>query len=564
MKQGGRPRRSEERPDSAFGIRLKQHLGRVVGFTQAQLSRESLVAEKTISVMVKGERTDGPKFRQDLRAIIRVLYQKQALLTLEEANALIMRIPTEGPLDERDAEDAALIKLLQPPVPEEEPYIAPHRAQDTSSEDPKAAEKQEDDSAEPKSATLLSQLDSVSSSEDQEDTPVQIEPARVLSSGGQEKIRARRWWETSSGLLAILLVLALLLLVVRQFAFSLQTMCPLDPHGVTLYNDLNEQGQCHTFAPGSYELAKYGLGQSVSSIRDPHNAYHIKLFDKAKNFADFDKDTPTLPAEWDKRADTVLIEKHRPTACNPGTDGIIAFINTDYAGGCLFITGDIADLTPLNFDSDIVSIQFVGRYLNTHQLVIYKQPGYRDKCGAYWQDQSDLLQCARIALSLRVLPFAPPTPIPGVAGTRYSGNVAPYATLSPTGSGAVIDGSLQTEWLAGHMVEVDLRWPVPVTIQRVVVWDRKQSATDNNQINKLKLFFSDGTMTGSLDMVSGGPRCVDVTFLAKTVTWLRIQPVDASGNNGYREVEVWATTGPQYANITCVNKKMVTQTIPVV
>src|SRR5229473_5301312 len=41
-----------------------------------------------------------------------------------------------------------------------------------------------------------------------------------------------------------------------------------------------------------------------------------------------------------------------------------------------------------------------------------------------------------------------------------------------------------------------------------------------------------------------------------------IIPVDASGNNGYSEVEVWATTGPQYSNNTCVNKIMVPQTMP--
>jgi hypothetical protein len=269
-----------------------------------------------------------------------------------------------------------------------------------------------------------------------------------------------------------------------------------------------------------------------------------------------------LPAEWDNRADTIHIEKHRPTSCNPGANGIIAFIGTDYSGGCLFITANIPDLTPLNFDRVIASIQFVGGYQDSRQLVIYKQPDYKAKCGAFWQDQSDLLQCARLALSLQVLPFTPPTPIPTVPGTYYAGDVAPWATLSPGSAHAVVDGSLQTEWIGGHMVGLTLRWTFPVTIHRVVVWDRSQSASDNNQINKLKLSFSDGTSTGSIDMISQGPRCADVTFPAKTVTWLQITPVDASGNNGYREVEVWATTGPQYSNNTCVNKVAVAQTIP--
>ncbi len=300
----------------------------------------------------------------------------------------------------------------------------------------------------------------------------------------------------------------------------------------------------------------------MSSIKNPHDAYHITLFDKEKNFYYVDQDTPVLPAEWDNRADTIHIEKHRPTSCHPGTDGIIAFIGTDYAGGCLFITHNIPDLAPLNFDNVIASIQFVGSYQDSRQLVIYKQPDYKDECGAYWQNQSDLLQCARLALSVQVLPFTPPTPIPTAPGTHYAGNVAPQALLSSASAHAVVDGNLHTEWVGGRMVELDLSWAFPVTIHRVVVWDRKQSPSNNNQINTLKLSFSDGTSTGSINMVSQGPRCADVTFPEKTVTWLHIIPVDASGSNGYREVEVWATTGPQYSNNTCVNKVTVPQTIP--
>src|SRR2546429_8451787 len=132
------------------------------------------------------------------------------------------------------------------------------------------------------------------------------------------------------------------------------------------------------------------------------------------------------------------------------------------------------------------------------------------------------------------------------SGVHVAGNVASQAMLSPGGAHAVEDGDLYTEWIGGHMVELDLSWAFPVTIHRVVVWDRKQSVSDNNQINKLKLSFSDGTSTGSIDMISQGPRCADVTFPEKTITWLHIIPLDASGNNGFREVEVWATTGPQY------------------
>src|SRR5881227_753238 len=102
MKQGGRPRRSQEQPDSPFGEALKEHLRRVKNFTQAELAKESIIAEKTLSNMVKGKRESGTTLRRDLRAIIRVLYQRKALHSLEEANRLITTIPTIKELDERD------------------------------------------------------------------------------------------------------------------------------------------------------------------------------------------------------------------------------------------------------------------------------------------------------------------------------------------------------------------------------------------------------------------------------------------------------------------------------
>jgi hypothetical protein len=118
MKQGGHPYREDEKPDSPFGKALKKHLRRVEDFTQVALARESYIPEKTLSQMVKGERTSGPALRRDLRAIIRVLYQKKALLTLEEANRLITTIPAIKELDERDPEDAKIIALFNTPVAE--------------------------------------------------------------------------------------------------------------------------------------------------------------------------------------------------------------------------------------------------------------------------------------------------------------------------------------------------------------------------------------------------------------------------------------------------------------
>src|ERR1700730_16683601 len=111
-KQGGRPPRYQEKPDSPFGKALKEHLRRVENFTQAELARDSVIPEKTLSQMVKGKRTHGPTFRRDLRAIIKVLYQRKALFTLEEANRLITTIPAVSPLDARNSEDLEIIRLF--------------------------------------------------------------------------------------------------------------------------------------------------------------------------------------------------------------------------------------------------------------------------------------------------------------------------------------------------------------------------------------------------------------------------------------------------------------------
>jgi hypothetical protein len=549
-RRGGRPRRSEEQPDSAFGKVLKEHLRRVENFTQAELARASIIPEKTLSEMVKGKREGGPAFRRDLRSIIKVLHQKKALLTLEEANRLLTTIPAVSPLDARNPEDLEIINLFDTRATSDEQTAMQNNTETAGTDAHAPSDGQVDVSlSHPVPEPLIPPQ------------PLQPSPIAGTSWRPEREARKRLRWRVASVLLAVLVVLGAVLSIWIVLSRQANT-CPDNAHEVTLYTGIHFQGHCSTFGPGDYELAQYGLDQDVSSIRNPGDAYHIILYDKAKNFFYVDKDTPVLPAEWDKRADTIHIEKHRPTSCHPGAHGIIAFINTDYSGGCLFITGDIPDLTPLNFDQVIVSIQFVGSYQNTRQLVIYRQPDYKDECGTYWQNQSDLLQCARLTLSVRVLPFIPPTPIPTAPGTHYAGNVAPQATPSPGGAQAVVDGNLQTEWIGGHMAELDLSWAFPVIIHRVVVWDREQSPTDNNQINKLKLVFSDGTSTGSIDMVSQGPRCADITLPVKTITWLHIVPVDASGNNGYSEVEVWATTGPQYSNNTCVNKVTVLQTIP--
>src|SRR5579884_477419 len=120
MTYAGRPRREEERPDSAFGKALKHYLQRIEDFTQTDLARETGIPERTLSLMVKGERASGTTLRRDLRDIIKVLYKKNALHSLAEANQLVTSIPMIKELDERDSDDAAVIKLFSTSLTENE------------------------------------------------------------------------------------------------------------------------------------------------------------------------------------------------------------------------------------------------------------------------------------------------------------------------------------------------------------------------------------------------------------------------------------------------------------
>jgi hypothetical protein len=425
MKQGGRPRRSEEQPDSPFGVLLKEHLRRVSNFTQVELCRETLIAEKTLSNMIKGTRsTRGNAFRRDLRAIVKALYDRQALQSLAEANRLFTANPTIKELDARDAEDAAMIDLLPPAVPP--PPAAPDPSPGTPPTVP------------PSLTTLPSQ------------TKSSFSPRRT----GWMILIVVVCLVFLGGLISSLLLITHIPPQTTSSTASSPTIsgpgCANATNGVILYTDLNYQGQCHVFPPGSYELAQFGLEENVSSLKDPKNAYHVTLWNKAKNLAHFDTNVPALPPEWDNAADTMLVEKHRPTTCQPGANGIAAYIDTNYANGCLFITKDIPDLTPLDFDQIITSLRFLGSYRNTHQLVLYKRTNYQEKCGAYWQDQPDLLQCARNALSVRVLPFTATALIPMVPG--ISSNLQ-YRAIRFFFSGnflVTIDDYQQTVWIREH------------------------------------------------------------------------------------------------------------------
>lgn len=421
---------------------MKDYIRRIRYYTQKDLARDAVIAPETLSKMVKGKRKSGTEFRRHLLSIIKVLCEKQALFSLAEANYLITRIPKEGPLDPRDQEEAQIIALFDPPAVEEKQ--AANQNEDEiaipdillSSEDQRDEIPALETVSEPEHRhqqdmpSPISTAEAESNRQDESPASTAAEPERntrqdtpflnttAIGNYIRRNVRKPLWWIAA----ALLIVVALVVIFDRPQnnppVLSKQTSACSTTNGVTLYTEINYRGHCHTFGPGDYELASYGLEENVSSIWDAKDGYYVVLYDRGKNFFKLDKSIPVLPAEWDNRADTLHIEKHRVTICHPGHDGIIAYINPNYTGGCLFITHDIPDLTTLNFDDVLVSIQFVGSYRHTRQLVIYKQPNYKDECGAYWQDQSDLLQCARNALSVRGLPFIPPTPIPTAIETQ--------------------------------------------------------------------------------------------------------------------------------------------------
>jgi hypothetical protein len=345
--------------------------------------------------------------------------------------------------------------------------------------------------------------------------------------------------------------------------------CTIGTDGATLFSESAYRGHCQTIVPSAcVNLANFNLERNVSSIKNPDNGFAVRLYDGLNcsgQVGVFDKDEPDLaPHGWQDRARSVRVEKHRPTACNPGPDGLILYRDTGFrpGGGCLFITQgqDISDLTPLGYDRSITSIKFVGSYIQRYRVRIYRQPNYQDECGWCWQDQGDLRSCAGISMSVRIELYTPPTPIPTQPGDTLAGNIAPVASRDRAGSEAAVDGNLTTQWVGQNKQMLGLSWSRLAMIRRIVVWDRTQNSPDNSQVNQLDIHFSDGTIIRNLDMISGGPRCVDVSFPKKAVTWINLVPSDASGNNGYGEVAVWATSGPQSSSNACSNPRSGTPT----
>ncbi len=146
----------------------------------------------------------------------------------------------------------------------------------------------------------------------------------------------------------------------------------------------------------------------------------------------------------------------------------------------------------------------------------------------------------------------PPTNTPRPA---FVGNIAPRAQRSPDGigSGNAFDGDLSTFWTdgLGHRFSLTLSLPGTFDVSRILVWDRPQNSPDNQQINEIVISLSNG-WSKRFDMISGGPRCIDVTLASpQTIASVTLQADNASGNNGLSEVEIWV--GPKTGGPTCSN-----------
>ncbi len=326
---------------------------------------------------------------------------------------------------------------------------------------------------------------------------------------------------------------------------------------VTVYEQANFTGRCQSFDVGQVsDLATYGLSGTTSSIKVPSNRT-LFLFDQTGlggQSGTFNQDVSDLSSgNWNDRARSLKIEPKLDTSCSVpnGANGVVLYRDVNYGtnGGCTLVTGNSTDLGSIGY-TRFSSLQFVGSFVQAKRVTLYNDANYGTVCGVYTLNQSDLRNCAQIDIvSLKIEDYTPP---------QLANNVVSTAVLDHQGAGNAIDGNLDTEWVGGHQEPLGFVFAHPVTIQTVVVFDRKQNNPDNNQINNLQLVFSDGTVISNIDMTSGGPRCADVSFPKKQVSWVTVVPTDASGNNGFREVQVWDDKGSVSSQNNCVMKYSLT------
>jgi murein DD-endopeptidase MepM/ murein hydrolase activator NlpD len=344
--------------------------------------------------------------------------------------------------------------------------------------------------------------------------------------------------------------------------------------GIQLCDGPNYSPPCKTFSEGTYmDLAAHdGWADRAESMRfqgDYAGRFHVHLSterDLQGTPYHTDGNVASFGDPWRNHIRSMQITRSAPSTCSPGTDGVILFVDGQYnmvdgvrkvGAGCFTATQDVPDLRVINLDRVISTLQFVGSFVRTKKIVLYAEPDYRNPCGEYWQNQSTLLNCTDVAQSLRIVDFTPPGAIPVEPGDNFHGNLAPLAYRDRAGSEAMVDGRLDTEWRANHTEGTGFSWSEPVDVRRVVVWDREEGP-DKFAIGRLAIAFSDGTAVQQIDMWPTSARCVDVTIPTKLVDWIVFYPTEGAAGHGYREIEIWASTGEQYSDNTCANKLNVT------
>ena len=101
--------RQESREDSPFGTQLNEFL------QERKLNRKQLALlmgrEAAVVTRLSKDTTPTPSTRIYVREIIEVLHKRKPL-TVDEANSLLITIPTMGKLDARDGSDCEILKLL--------------------------------------------------------------------------------------------------------------------------------------------------------------------------------------------------------------------------------------------------------------------------------------------------------------------------------------------------------------------------------------------------------------------------------------------------------------------
>jgi hypothetical protein len=348
--------------------------------------------------------------------------------------------------------------------------------------------------------------------------------------------------------------------------------------GIQVCDGPNYTSGCVTLKEGRYmNLADHfgGWSDKIESMRfvgDYVGRYRVRFnvdTDLRGDGYASNTNVASFPQHLRNSISSAEITREAPTGCVIGTDGIALYVDGNFNiengrfkedAGCLFVTSDMPNLRTFGFDRVISSLRFVGSFRSTTEILLFSSPDFQNLCGSYWQDQNILGACVDQAQSIRILPFTAPTPIPTPPGTVFSGNVAPHAYIDPAGTEAIVDGSLSSAWVgvpAGPLGTntVTMSWAAPVTINRITLWDLEPSPTGGS-IYRAMLAFSDGTVAHEIEL----GLCRVVTFPAREVAWLKIIPSDTSDPPhllGLREVEVWATTGPQFSDNSCSDTQAV-------